>query len=83
MRSLDPVRTAQFLAELKRGGNVHKAAALASPGCGGTEPGYTTFCARRRRDVQFRAAWDAALAEHQAGERRKRRLVLVLAEAAA
>ena len=83
MNYVDTHRAQRFLVELRRSGNAQKAAAAASPGCAGIAPGYTTFCARKRRDASFATAWDAALAEYRAGELRKQRLALSLQEVAA
>ena len=81
MQFLDPQRAERFLAELRRSGNAHKAAAAASPGCAGPSPGYTTFRDRWRRDAAFRVAWDAALADYRTKVRRKGVLCVAVIEA--
>ena len=46
-------------------------------------PGHSTFWEARRREPEFRAAWDAALANHRARQRSKQRFALSLEEVAA
>lgn len=82
MRTLDPTRAELFLAELRRSGNAHKAAIAASPGRTGARPGHSTFWEARRREPAFRAAWDAALADFRARQRRLKQLALAVVDLA-
>lgn len=54
-------RKEAFLEALRRGGHPVSAARAASPGAAGSC--YSSFVAVRKRDVEFRIAWDDALAE--------------------